>query len=110
MMTKIFRRTEAKDIKVGDVQQQMDEQNRRCVYYYYKAESVFIGDIVDPIHDPLSGAFIGNRVTNGVEIKWTPLSYDGKSFTSRYHQLATLDIASDVTDVSELIQEEEGEE
>jgi hypothetical protein len=103
----VFKSTESKDIRVGDVWQSLDENHNRLFYYYFRAESVSMGDIVDAIHDPMTGKFVGNRVTNCVEIKWMPLSYEGNALTLRYHQLARLDIASGLTDVSDLIQEEE---
>ena len=107
MQETIFKTTQSKDVRVGDVEVIMDIQKHTVVYYYYRAESVLIGDIVDAIHDPMTGKFVGNRVTNCVEIKWMPLSYEGKAFTTRYHQSARLDIARGVVDVNDLVKEEE---
>jgi hypothetical protein len=106
----VFKPRESKDIRVGDVWQSLDENPNRLSYYYFRAESVRMGDILDAIHDPMTGKFVGNRVTNCVEITWVPLSYQGNAITFRYHQLARLDIASDVLDVDDLIQEEEATE
>lgn len=106
----MFKTTKAEDVKVGDVEQQLVEEKRKYVYYYYRAESVFVGDKVEPLHDGITGEFVGNRTTNCVEIVWKPLNYDGKTFTTRYHPLATLDVASNLEDISDLVQEEDATE
>lgn len=105
----IFKPTESKDVRVGDVWMQLDEQKHTLLYYYFRAESVHMGDLVDAIHDPMTGKFVGNRITNCVEIQWTPLSWEGKPLTQRYTPSARIDIARDV-DVDDLIHEEEATE
>lgn len=109
-MTVAFKRTPASDVEVGDVEMLVVEEKRKWFYYYYRAESVFIGDKVEPIHDPMTGAFVGNRTTNLVEIVWTPINDEGKQFTRQYYPSTTLDIAKNLTDYSDLAQEEEATE
>jgi hypothetical protein len=109
-MATVFRATKSQDIQVGDVEMQIVEEKRKYVYYYHRAESVFVGDKAEPIHDPMTGAFVGNRTTNLVEIVWKPLNHDGKQITLQYQPTTTLSIASNVADVSELTQEEEATE
>ena len=109
MRETVFKSTESKDVRVGDVWMQLDEQKHTLLYYYFRAESVVMGDLVDAIHDPMTGKFVGNRITNCVEIQWMPLSWDGKPLTLRYHQSARLDIGRDVC-VDDLIHEEEATE
>lgn len=105
-----FKTTEAKDVKIGDVQMTVDMERRKSTYYYSRAESVFIGDISEPLFDGITGNLVGHRTTNCVEIVWQPLNFEGKTFTLRYHQQATLDIASNVPDVNELVQSEDFED
>ena len=107
MNATVFINTAARDIKVGDIEMMMDQQGSKWLYYYYRAESVFVGDKVDAIYDPFTEIFVGNRITNCVEVVWLPMNYDGKPFATRYHQSATLDIASGIVDVSRLIQAED---
>jgi hypothetical protein len=107
MNATVFKATKAKDILVGDVWMQMDKKDGKLYYYYLRAESVFIGDKVDAIHDPFTDVFIGNRITNCVEVVWQPLNYEGRPFALRYHESVTVDVASGVVDVSRLIQAED---
>ena len=109
-MTTLFKTTKAEDVKVGDVEMQLVEEKRKYVYYYYRAESVFVGEIKEPIYDYLSNQYIGDRILNCVEIVWLPLNYEGKRFTNRYHPSVTLDIASNLENVDDLIQEENGDD
>jgi hypothetical protein len=108
-MATTFATTKAESIKTGDVMRQVDEHKTHTDFYHYRAETVFIGDLVDAIHDA-DGTFLGNRITDGVEIKWTPLE-DGKPFTSRYSRAAIVDIATTpVTNINQLITHEEHSE
>ena len=110
----MFRTTPAQNIKVGNIRREADYQKRKSIYYYYRAEMVFVGEKSEAIYNPFDNQYVGTRVTECVEITWTPLNYEGenKSFTERYHLTTTLDIALDVVDVDSLPQEEdfEGEE
>ena len=105
----LFKRIQSTDVKVGDVEQQLVEESGKFVYYYYRAKAVLAGQISDSIYD-LEGRFVGERIVDCVEINWLPLSYVGKGHTSRYHKSATLDIASNVINANNLIQEEEATE
>jgi hypothetical protein len=110
----MFRPTQAQNIKVGNIRIERDDQKRKSILYYYRAESVFVGEKSEAIYNPFDNQYVGTKVTNCVEIVWTPLNYEGenKSFTERYHPTTTLDIGVDVVDVDSLPQEEdfEGEE
>jgi hypothetical protein len=110
MTTQIrFASKTAEQIQTGDLMRQADEEKKQTNYYHYRAEKVFVGEIVDAIHDA-DGTFIGNRREDGVEILWTPIE-GGKSFTRRYARLAVVEVAvSPVTDVTQLITQEETEE
>jgi hypothetical protein len=108
----MFKSTEAQKIKVGNIRREADHQKRKAIYYYYRAESVFVGEKSEAIYNPFDNQYVGTKVTNCVEIVWTPLSYEGenKPFTERYHPTTTLDIGVDVVDVDSLPQEEYFEE
>jgi hypothetical protein len=103
----MFKTTQAQDIKVGDVERIVSEDKGTIYYYYYRATSVYTGVKVDAIHDPFTNAFVANRSVTCVEIDWLPLSYAGKSRKSRYQLSVTLDVATNVGDVKDLIQEED---
>lgn len=101
-----FKATKAKEIKVGDTLQDVDEENKTIYYTYFKAEEVLIGNISDPIYD-LDGKYVGDRILDCVQIEWMPLSYAGKSVKLRYTKDAVLTIFSGEVDASKLIQEED---
>lgn len=104
----MFKSTQAQNIKVGNIRREADYQKRKSILYYYRAEVVFVGEKSEAIYNPFDNQYVGTKVTNCVEIVWTPLNYDGenKPFTERYHPTTTLDIALDVVDVGSLPQEE----
>jgi len=104
-----FKKVQSQDVKVGDVEQLIVEESGKYVYYYYRAKAVLIGKFSDSIYD-CDGKFVGERIVDCVEINWLPINEVGKAFTRRYQKSATLDIASNVTNASKLIQEEEATE
>jgi hypothetical protein len=108
----MFKSTPAQNIKVGDIRRVSDDQKRKSILYYYRAEVVFVGEKSEAIYNPFDNQYVGTKVTNCVEIVWTPLNYEGdsKPFTERYHPTTTLDIGVDVVDVDSLPQEEYFEE
>lgn len=110
----MFKTTQAQNIKVGNIRIERDHQKNRAILYYYRAESVFVGEKSEAIYNPFDNQYVGIKITNCVEIIWTPLNYEGdsKPFTERYHPTTTLDITADVVDVDSLPQEEyfEGED
>jgi hypothetical protein len=104
-----FKATRACEVKLDDVMMQVDEHKRKTIYDYYRAHSIFSGELVTPITN-LEGVLVGQRVEYGVEIVWKSLG-ELKDFTMRYHPNAILDIAdSPVADVSDLIKTEQHEE
>jgi hypothetical protein len=102
----MFKTTNAQDVNVGDVQMLMVEEKRKIVYDYYRAKKVFVGSIADAIYD-LEGKYVGDRTINCVEIEWLPLTYVGKSHTTRYAMSATLDVATNVININDLVLEED---
>jgi hypothetical protein len=103
----MFKTTQAQNIKVGNIRIERDDQKHKAILYYYRAESVFVGEKAEAIYNPFDNQYVGTKVTNCVEIVWTPLSYEGNPVTERYHPATTLDInADDVVDVDSLPQEE----
>jgi hypothetical protein len=102
----MFKITQAKDVKVGDVEMIMTEEKRKILYYYYRAKTVLVGSTSDAIYD-LESKYVGDRTVNCVEIVWLPLSYVGKPHTTRYDYAATLHVATDLVNVNGLLQEED---
>ena len=102
----MFKTTKAQDVKVGDVLMIMSQEKNKIFYEYHRAKAVFVGTVADAIYD-LEGKYVGDRTINCVEIEWLPLSYVGKSRTNRYDFAVTLDVAVDVINVSDLVQEED---
>ena len=109
-MSVSFRSTKAEDVKTGDVLMQVDEGKRRTEFYYYRAYTVFVGELVDEVRDG-QGNLLGKRRHDGVEIFWQPFDPNDKPFNMRYHRLAQLDIAtSKVESLSDLILSEDHDE
>jgi uncharacterized protein YcbX len=98
-----FKNATADSIQLGDIMRQAEEHKRHTDLYHYRATAVFNGDITIAIHDA-DGQFIGNRIEQDVvEIEWTPIE-EGRPFTRRYAQNATVELASTpVTDTTQLI-------
>ena len=97
-----FRSQFADTVKVGDLMRQVEENKLETYFDYFRATSVFIGDVEIPIH--IDGVFLGNRIDRDVvQIEWSPVK-SGRPFTMRYTRTATVEIATTpVTDVDSLV-------
>jgi hypothetical protein len=98
-----FKNATAASIQIGDIMRQAEEHKRHTDLYHYRATAVFNGDITIAIHDG-DGQFVGNMVEKDVvEIEWTPIE-EGRPFTRRYAQTATVELATaPVNDPTQLI-------
>ena len=104
-----FRNSAADTIKVGDLMRRVEETETHTHFDYYRATSVFIGDVQIPVHDG-NGVFIGNAIDRDVvQIEWVPTTA-GRAFTMRYTRNAQIEIATgqvdDVATLTTLIENE----
>ena len=97
-----FRSQFADTVKVGDLMRQVEETKLETYFDYFRATSVFIGDVEIPI--VIDGVFIGNKIDRDVvQIEWSPVK-SGKPFIMRYTRNAGVEIATTpVTDVDSLV-------
>ena len=87
-----FRSQFADTVKVGDLMRQVEENKLETYFDYFRATSVFIGDVEIPI--VIDGVFIGNKIDRDVvQIEWSPVK-SGKPFTMRYTRNAGVEIAT----------------
>lgn len=105
-----FKNKESQLIQVGDLMRNSDERKWQTFHSYFVAQKVTIGELLTPIHSPMNGDFIGNRVEDGVEIEWLSLE-DETTFTMRYHRKALVEVSAEiVNDFTKLIAIEEHDE
>lgn len=97
-----FRSQFADTVKVGDLMRQVEENKLETYFDYFRATSVFIGDVEIPV--VIDGVFIGNKIDRDVvQIEWSPVK-SGKQFTMRYTRTATVEISTTpVTDIDSLV-------
>lgn len=105
-----FKNRAADTIQVGDLMRRVEETDTHTHFDYYRATSVFIGDVQIPVHDG-NGVFIGNAVDrNVVQIEWMPATF-GRAFTMRYARNTNIEIATgqvdDVANLTTLIENED---
>ena len=105
-----FKKKAAETIQIGDLMRETDEEKWQTYHSYYRAVSIKVGELATPIHSPMDGSYLGDRLTDGVEIEWLCLA-DNKIHTRRFARNYPFEVAAEaVDDLNKLIKIEEHEE